>query len=257
MEPTDPNPGFEALLHDGLVPFFSPTHPLAREVRDKVLRDGYCVLPGVLSKEEVVEELDRLWAFVEAKSPGVKRGDSATWYPAPAPGEEASSPPVAGPSPSSGPESGGPGQSSAQEPGKKSRGSKKVGGGKPPPPPPIADPWPHSGWKSFTDMLQMREAGWVFGGLREKLASRVFEPLFGTRELHCSKEGFTFLRPTACGRHPALDKGRPGHMAKASVCGKPAGPRHRGEHFDQRAGVTGLRCVQSSTALTDQLEGDG
>ena len=39
--------------------------------------------------------------------------------------------------------------------------------------------------------------GWLFSDLREILAKRVFEPLYGTRELHSSKEGFTFHRPTA------------------------------------------------------------
>ena len=38
-------------------------------------------------------------------------------------------------------------------------------------------------------MFQTHAAGWVFSELREKLASRVFEPLYGTAELHASKEG--------------------------------------------------------------------
>jgi hypothetical protein len=36
----------------------------------------------------------------------------------------------------------------------------------------------------------------VFNDLREQLALRVFAPLFGTSELHCSKDGFALLRPT-------------------------------------------------------------
>ena len=60
-----------------------------------------------------------------------------------------------------------------------------------------ADPWPHSGWKSFSDMFQDNGAGWLFGDERELLAERVFSKLYGTRELHASKEGFTFHRPTA------------------------------------------------------------
>ena len=64
-----------------------------------------------------------------------------------------------------------------------------------------ADPWPHSGWRSFSDMFQDNGAGWLFGDERELLAERVFSKLYGTRELHASKEGFTFHRPTASGRH--------------------------------------------------------
>jgi hypothetical protein len=34
-------------------------------------------------------------------------------------------------------------------------------------------------------MMQNWGAGWLFSELREKLAERVFELLYGTRELHC------------------------------------------------------------------------
>ena len=47
------------------------------------------------------------------------------------------------------------------------------------------DNWP----SAQRDMFQLHQAGWVFHELREKIASRVFEPLYGTRELHCSKDG--------------------------------------------------------------------
>lgn len=77
------------------------------------------------------------------------------------------------------------------------------------------DPWPHSGWKSFSDMFQSHQAGWVFTELREVLADRVFEPLFGTHKLHCSKEGFTFHRPTARADHPCLGR-------QSYVCGRPS-----------------------------------
>mmetsp|Transcript_30903 Transcript_30903/g.74241 ORF Transcript_30903/g.74241 Transcript_30903/m.74241 type:complete len:726 (-) Transcript_30903:784-2961(-) len=33
-------------------------------------------------------------------------------------------------------------------------------------------------------------AGWLLGTMREVLAEKIYEPLFSTRELHCSKEGF-------------------------------------------------------------------
>jgi hypothetical protein len=120
-----------------------------------------------------------------------------------------------------------------------------------------ADPWVHSGFGNLPDMSQSFSAGWVFSDLRELLAERVFQPLYGTDRLHSSKEGFTFHRPT-CGsvvsdaaryRHPNLDKPKP------RVCGKESNTD--GEHFDQRAADTGLQCIQSSTALLDQSEDDG
>jgi hypothetical protein len=117
----------------------------------------------------------------------------------------------------------------------------------------IADPWPHSGWKFLPDMCQSYQSGWLFSHLREILAKRVFEPLYGTRELHSSKEGFTFHRPTCPPReglvHPLVGQPRP------RVCGKPS--HTNGEHFDQRAAHTGLHCIQSSTALIGQTEKDG
>jgi hypothetical protein len=75
--------------------------------------------------------------------------------------------------------------------------------------------WPHK----QKDMMQGYQAGWVFTGLRAKLAERVFEPLYGTRELHTSKDGFTLMRPQ---RRPAA--------------------RALGGHFDQGRDVssTGL-----------------
>ena len=113
-----------------------------------------------------------------------------------------------------------------------------------------ADPWPHSGWKSFSDMFQDNGAGWLFGDERELLAERVFSKLYGTRELHASKEGFTFHRPTAGGRHPLVGK-------TAYVCGQPTSADNGGAHFDQGHAGSGLQCIQSSTALLDQQEDDG
>jgi len=92
------------------------------------------------------------------------------------------------------------------------------------------DPWP----QSQRDMMQLHQAGWVFADLKEMFAERVFERLYGTRELHCSKDGFTFQRPTwqELGRNP-------------------------NDHFDQGSSQRGLQCVQGSVALTDQEEADG
>lgn len=93
-----------------------------------------------------------------------------------------------------------------------------------------AEPWPCS----QRDMMQLHQAGWVFSDLRELMAERVFEKLYGTRELHCSKDGFTLQRPTAreLGRAP-------------------------NDHFDQGPGMRGLQCIQGSVALTDQEFEDG
>jgi hypothetical protein len=117
------------------------------------------------------------------------------------------------------------------------------------------DPWPHSGWKFLPDMCQSFQAGWLFSSLREILAERVFGRMYGTSELHSSKEGFTFHRPTKTvapngSTHPVL------HQERPRVCGK-VQPRGHGEHFDQCASDTGLHCIQSSTALIDQNNGDG
>lgn len=92
------------------------------------------------------------------------------------------------------------------------------------------DPWPHT----QRDMMQTYQAGWVFGELRELLAKKLFEPLYGSRELHTSKDGFCFQRPT---RKP---------LSRRSI-----------DHFDQCARKQGLHCIQASVALLDQEPGDG
>jgi len=56
------------------------------------------------------------------------------------------------------------------------------------------DPFPCT---SFPDLFQSNGAGWVHGEICQLLADRVFEPLYDTKELNCSKEGFVFYRPTA------------------------------------------------------------
>ena len=111
-----------------------------------------------------------------------------------------------------------------------------------------SDPWPHSGWKSFADMFQTHQAGWLFSELRVMLAERVFERLYGMRQLHSSKEGFTFYRPHASdGTHPIGGKPR-------YVCGEVS--HNAGEHYDQGHAEVGLQSVQSSTCLIDQTTED-
>ena len=69
--------------------------------------------------------------------------------------------------------------------------------------------------------------------------------MFGTRELHCSKEGFTFHRPTADHRHPLVSR-------TSNVCGRPMRADNCGVHFDQGHAEAGLQGIQSSVALLDQ-----
>lgn len=84
------------------------------------------------------------------------------------------------------------------------------------------------------DMMQLHQAGWVFNDLREAMAGRVFEKIYGTKELHCSKDGFTLQRPTE----------------------EELGQSHN-DHYDQGFHSRGLQCIQGSVALTDQEHDDG
>lgn len=252
--------------HDLLLPFISRETPLGRHVLQKIEKDGYVVLPDILTASECARELNRLWDFIEATSPSVSRDRPQTWYP-PAPYDD---------------------DDAGFSENNSSSSTAKI----------QDDPWPHSGWKFLPDMCQSYQAGWLFSDLREILADRVFQPLYGTRELHSSKEGFTFHRPTmvilsppqssqqtidstssqnqqeetqqtttissvpnnnnktpSTSRiikklvHPLMGQTRP------KVCNKPS--HTNGEHFDQRAAHTGLHCIQSSTALLDQTHEDG
>lgn len=115
------------------------------------------------------------------------------------------------------------------------------------------EPWPSTGYKTFVDMFQSLGAGWVLGDVRETIAERVFEPLFQTRELHCSKEGFTFLRPTAPTGAVITTSAIP-TQKPMMVCGKEQ-VQSRGEHYDQSCSSQGLQTIQSLVALEDQREG--
>ena len=216
----------EQLEHDALLPHISDATELGRRIKHHIQEEGYIVIPNVLTKEECAEELSRLWDFVQATSPGVCRDDPNSWYPAPVSSSDDGTDATA--------------TTSATNTNSTSDANNID----------IAeDPWPHSGWGFLPDMCQSFQAGWLFGSLREKLADRVFGPLFGTSQLHSSKEGFTFHRPTATGiakgGHPFLNKERPRVAGKVQV-------KAMGEHFDQRASHTGLQCIQSSTCLIDQ-----
>jgi hypothetical protein len=116
-----------------------------------------------------------------------------------------------------------------------------------------SDPWPHT----QKDRFQLYQAGWLFNDLREKVADRVFEPLvFGTKELHCSKDGFTFHRPTAPFPIPGEVPWKPDFKPPSFM----KGPRHQGtndDHFDQGGQLEGLQCIQGSVSLLDQGVNDG
>ena len=45
--------------------------------------------------------------------------------------------------------------------------------------------------------MEFFPAGWASIDPGDMVAPRVFEKLYGTDELHCSKDGFTLQRPTA------------------------------------------------------------
>ena len=206
--------------HDCLKAYLSTETELGIRVRAAMEQDGYCVLSGVLTAEECLVELERMWEFVEATAPSVDRNNPDSWYPREiAPSNDVDDEANSNNTPLT--------HTQTMD----------------------DDPWPHSGFGFLSDMCQSYRSGWLFSELREKLAERVFEPLYGTRQLHSSKEGFTFHRPTTDTRHP-LWKRRP-----PQVCGKPIS--HAGAHFDQRAAHTGLQCIQSSTALLDQTVNDG
>lgn len=70
--------------------------------------------------------------------------------------------------------------------------------------------------------------------MREAMAERVFEKIYGTPNLHCSKDGFTLQRPS-----------------KEELARTP------NDHYDQGFASRGLQCIQGSIALTDQEHDDG
>lgn len=117
------------------------------------------------------------------------------------------------------------------------------------------DPFPYTGFKSFSDMFQSNGAGWVNGEIRELLADRIFQPLYQTRELHSSKEGFTFHRPTAPdGDFCPPDVWLNSSTQKPMVCTKQQS-KSLGEHFDQGYASEGFQTIQSLVALEDQVPG--
>eukprot|EP01023_Acetabularia_acetabulum_P009661 TRINITY_DN14368_c0_g1_i1.p1 TRINITY_DN14368_c0_g1~~TRINITY_DN14368_c0_g1_i1.p1 ORF type:complete len:332 (-),score=42.62 TRINITY_DN14368_c0_g1_i1:256-1251(-) len=100
------------------------------------------------------------------------------------------------------------------------------------------DPWPAS-WGGA--LFHNNGVGWcqVSCDVREQVAP-VFEDIFGTQKLHCSRDGFNFSRPP---RNTNEISGK--DLYQIDV------------HFDQGSFTRGLACIQGSVNLIDQFEGDG
>mmetsp|Transcript_3956 Transcript_3956/g.8917 ORF Transcript_3956/g.8917 Transcript_3956/m.8917 type:complete len:1089 (-) Transcript_3956:770-4036(-) len=185
----------DSLIVDPLLKYLNPQREHEQQKRpyfnvdeaiEALKTQGYYHIPSVLTHDECKEALGHLWHFVEDVSGGcVQRKDPLSWYP----------------------------QNEVCIKDKDSnvgtrlsklsvKDGEKYDGDltKPlictdPNEHDDLDPWPHTGCRLSPDMFQSLGAGYVLGDVRQRLAERIFEPLFGTRELLSSKEGFTFSRP--------------------------------------------------------------
>ena len=217
--PNDNNTPSQEYIIDPLLSHFNSdmhsntAHIDIQEVIDALQTKGYCHIPSVLTKEECSICLDQIWDFIQDTSGGVVHRDNPkSWYPSTSHPVDSKNQPTI--------------HSNEED----------------------VDPWPHTGYSSFPDMFQSLGAGYVLGYMREWLAERIFEPLFGTRELLSSKEGFTFHRPLVVDLdeepliwNPYADESASEDIRKTSrlkmrpmlkVCGRPQ-PMSEGQHFDQ------------------------
>lgn len=196
-----------------------PAH--LKHIPQDIMTKGYAVVPQVLTEEECKVALNLLWDFVEDSSGNVvSRGDPLSWYP----------------------------KDQIRRIGSDSFDDSERRN---------EDPWPHTGYSSFPDMFQSLGAGYLLGPIRQLIAERVFEPLLGTKELHASKEGFTFARPTSVDIDGVNYRWfRPKYFTTFKVCGK-VQPNSFGEHYDQSHNTRGLHTLQSSCCFIDQDERDG
>jgi len=115
------------------------------------------------------------------------------------------------------------------------------------------DPWPSSGNPCKADTFQSHGAGFLLGNVREILAERVFEPLYNTKRLHSSKEGFTLQRPNVIssgGRHY-------NHMCEKTQIYTNTPVASREERYSTNNHNFGSLTIQSSIAFLDQEETDG
>jgi hypothetical protein len=211
---------------DALLPFV-----ISGPIQDALVTDGYAVIPSVCTADECDRAVSSIWEFIEDVTYGrVRRNVPHTWYKS---------------SSSSGSGSGSGSSSHINRDHSEDADVAQADAADD-----DDDPWPSTGYKSFPDMFQSLGAGWVLADAKQHVCDRVFGPLvYGTSELHCSKEGFTFVRPPATMPHD-VPSSRP---APVRVCGT---PQHicKGEHYDQSNAWVGLHGIQSLLALEDQLE---
>jgi hypothetical protein len=220
----------DEMVHDPLAIFFLHAQKLAcngsstrnderlETIRSALIRDGYVVLPHVLSSEECNDMLDVLWDYVETITAGRKqpvcRKVSSTWYPPPHTSDE--------------------------------------------------DPWPYTKNSSQPDLFQSSDSGYVLGRLREILAQRVYEPLvFQTRELHSSKEGFTFHRPRkVCSEKSTIVHHHPFYSHQQSSSVSDVSYSSRSTHSDENnylpavSPTNVLPIIHSCTSFTSQSPHD-
>ena len=193
-----------------------------QHIPEEIITKGYAVVPGVLTAEECEDALQIMWDFVKDVSGNmVKSDDPRSWYP-----------------------------KHQLKPSQDENFNESISTEE-------EDPWPHTGYSSFPDMFQSLGAGYLLGPVRQLLAERIFEPLFGTKEIHSSKEGFTFARPTLVdidGVEHCWT--RPKETMEIKVCGK-VQPKSIGEHYDQSHSTRGLHTLQSSCCFLDQYENHG
>lgn len=224
------------VVKDPLLPFLQNADKLPKHLQhipNDILTKGYAIVPSLITKEECQHAIDLMWDFVQDTSGNmVQKDDPRSWYP------KNSLHPI----------------SIQKEDGNNNNtttSSIHNHNGK--------DPWPHTGYNSFPDMFQSLGAGYLLGPIRQIMADRVFEPLFGRKELHASKEGFTFARPTQISiQNQTCKWDRSAQMTNVRVCGKTQ-DNSIGEHYDQAHEMNGLYTIQSSVTFIDQSEecGDG
>ncbi len=232
-----------------------------QHVPNDILTKGYSIIPNIISKEECNNVVDQLWDFVQDTSGNVvSRHNPKSWYPKDQLLENIEKIQEY-------PSNNNKNNDDDDENTNTNSNNHDI------------DPWPHTGYSSFPDMFQSLGAGYLLGETRIQMAERIFEPLFNTKDLHSSKEGFTFSRPTIVRivndknnnndddddtnddnkQEGTLYKwNRSKQMTTRRVCGQ-VQEHSLGEHYDQSHYDQGLQTIQSSVCFIDQKEecGDG
>ncbi|KAK1737405.1 hypothetical protein QTG54_011691 [Skeletonema marinoi] len=177
---TNNHPPPSSAINDSIQP--SSSFHVNQAVHDLQTK-GYHHIPSILTNDECSDAMSQLWEFVSDVSGGcVLRDDPKSWYS----GEEVSLLDCHG--------------DDAIIVDEQSTACREETVANDDDDDDDMDPWPFSYTGSNDsahddDMMQSLGAGYLLGNVRELLASRVFEPLFGTDELLSSKEGFAFCRP--------------------------------------------------------------